>query len=257
MPDRFQDVAQVPNVQALLADLAHDLQPPHKVLQQILHSVSDVFHLEAGVAYVADYSREELICLAHQGCDAVSGEEGPPRYRFADVSLVTKVFHEKKGYFSREPWADPTLNQQALQFFRIQVPVVGVPLIYEGRTLGVLVAWGEGSRRARAQHVKRLEQFAFLAADRLAISVAQEKHSAVLGELSAALTRSQSEVSQEAALRDVMEALQAFPFDRVRLFEYKTRSKSFIPVDSLGMHDAQRFLQVKISAERNPYAPDT
>jgi signal transduction histidine kinase len=133
---------------------------------------------------------------------------------------------------------------------------VGVPLLRGDTVLAVLVGWSQNRLQASPAHIDDLISFGLLAAAFLETSVVDVKRRLVFQELSAALTKSHVGLSEDAALRLIMDALRNFPFDRVRLYRFELKSRMFIPIDSSGMRNPDSFLSARISADTNPYSRD-
>ena len=249
------DVAETVEFRSALTALVEDPRPPHQSLKSILEIIDSVHHLDAGVIYVADPVKQEFVCLAQNGCDALAGPGGVPRFRFDSQSLVGKVYREKKGYYSATPGTDTqNVSQEGIHSFQIRTSVVGVPMMVQDRVLGVIVMWSNGSSGPGQHHVELLQPFAHLAAGHLALFASEQERTAAFRRLPAILEQVLGEANQKAALKVIMEAL---PFDRVRVYEYDPASRCFIPLDSRGMPDADRFMQVRIYVDKNPWAAHT
>lgn len=233
------------------------MQIQSTVLQQILESLKYMHGLDVGVVYRADYVNRELHCAAQLGCDAVGGAEGPPRYKFTDTALITFIFHNPKILLIPNPSTNPHVNQRGVEYFNIRTGIVGIPLIFENHVMGVVTSWCKKPPSPKHDIIVALQPFAQTISSQLATSIGIQKSASVVRKLSKLIATEKTHENQTTAMRLVMEGLRDFPFDRVRLFEYRPEIKCFVARDSLGMNHPEQFLSTRISVETNPYAKHT
>jgi|GEM_PF-6881243 len=227
--------------------------------QVILQNVRDTFGFEAGVIYVPNYEEKKLVCLAHIGCEPTQPGQKEPTYEFNKPAFVTRVFADKEPLYSVDPRHDARVTQDGVRYYNIDGPMLGVPLVYRGQTLGVLIVWGRSRRPAPVlEDRQRLQPFASLAAAKIFLSGSERERTWALRHLQRVLASTQHELSSEEALRVVVKGVAEFGFDRVRAFSYDDHTQCFTPLDSWGMSDPGAFLRnCTIHAPSNPFAYHT
>jgi hypothetical protein len=67
----------------------------------------------------------------------------------------------------------------------------------------------------------------------------------------------QTELSREKNLRLILREVQAAGLDRVRVFQFKEETRSFIFLDALGMKESKNLQGYTVSLDGNPYARHT
>jgi PAS domain S-box-containing protein len=148
-------------------------QPSEATLASLLESVREIYGFDAGLIYVADYQAHLLRCRTWMGCEHLKCKPETFSYRFQDKSLATQIFRGVRGftegYFSRNPKRDHRINQRGRRRFDIRSPIVGVPLRFGDRVVGVLVVWSRQSRPPTRAHLEHLKPLAKLAACKIAI----------------------------------------------------------------------------------------
>ena len=161
--------AQVVGKQALVHGvMQHLAEPPvseTEVERKILESVRDSFGVEAGIIYVADYKARSLRCVCHIGCEHLPNlRKEEFTHSFDGESLAAKVRKLGTACFSPHPHNDPDVDKRGLKEFDIQSALVGMPLIFRDRVVGVLVNWRRRGVPLTESAMKDLEPFARLAA---------------------------------------------------------------------------------------------
>jgi signal transduction histidine kinase len=227
--------------------------------QGILKNVQESFGYEAGVIYVPNFEEKKLVCLARIGCDSPPLGLAEPVYEFGKKAFVTWVFEEKQAHYSANPRDDDNVSPDGVRYFRIHGPMLGVPLVYRGTVLGVLIVWSRNrGPRPTPEDRHRLQPFASLAAAKILLSESERQRSWVLRHLQGILSRTQQQISGEAALRAVVKGVMEFGFDRVLAFAYDEHTQCFTPLDSEGLADPGAFLRHgTLHAPSNPYVLDT
>jgi signal transduction histidine kinase len=163
--ERVRQLAELksPTVKGLLQDVLHDLRSDHG--------------FDAGLIYLPDYVNKRLNCTAWVGCD---GREIDPKefsYRFHENALATKVFREMKPYFSPDPRADSNVSPRGLDVFGIERPLLGLPLVFRGDPVGVLVLWSRTGPDPTLDSAVDAKPLALVAALASGVSSSAERHS--------------------------------------------------------------------------------
>ncbi|MET0622644.1 MAG: GAF domain-containing protein [Pyrinomonadaceae bacterium] len=225
-----------------------------EVLTNILQSVANSFGFDAGAIFIADYERGILQGSATVGCDELQIDPTSFEYPLGETALVTKVLRECKGYFSRNPKTDPEVHQRGVQGFKIDGPLVGVPLVYRDKAVGVLVSWSRHKHQQPDQkHIDLLKPFAALAGTTIALSEIERERARVLLKIASILDQMQTELNLKKNLQSILSGVQEAGFDRVRVFAFQEESQSFIGLSSVGMESAERVEGFRVFAEKNPY----
>jgi signal transduction histidine kinase/putative methionine-R-sulfoxide reductase with GAF domain len=225
-----------------------------EVLTNILLSVANSFGFEAGVIFIADYERDILHGSATVGCDDLLIDPKSFKYSLNEVALVTKVLRECTGYFSSNPKADPEVNPKGVEAFRIDGPLVGVPLVYRDKPVGVLVSWSRRENHPTQKHIESLKPFAALAGTTIALSELEYQRTKVLRKIGNILDQMQTELNLKKNLASILSGIQEAGFDRVRVFEFQEESQSFIGLSSIGMESVEGY---RIFADKNQYIRHT
>ncbi|HEY0174087.1 MAG TPA: GAF domain-containing protein [Pyrinomonadaceae bacterium] len=228
-----------------------------EVLTNILQSVANSFGFDAGVIFIADYERRILQGSATVGCDELQIDPRSFEYSLDDVALVTKVLREGKGYFSRHPQTDPEVHQRGVEGFKIGGPLVGVPLVYRDKPVGVLVSWSRHRQQPTQKHIDLLKPFAALAGTTIALSETERERAKVLLKIASILDQMQTELNLKKNLQSILSGIQEAGFDRVRVFAFQEESQSFIGLGSVGMGSPEIVEGYRVFGEKNPYIRHT
>lgn len=239
---------------SLVQRLAEGSPSREELLNGILSSLASIFRLDAGLILIANHRDGTLQGSASIGCDELEIDPKAFKYQFDDKSLATKVLTDRTSYFSSRPKLDPQVNPLGLEAFQIDGPLVGVPLMYRGEAVGVLVCWSRRNYPPARKHIKSLEPFASLAATAIALWETQSQRTKVLLKIGEILDSMQTELSLAKNLRSILSGIQESGFDRVRAFEFKQDSNSFIGLASAGMANSKLVEGYIVSADKNPYA---
>jgi signal transduction histidine kinase len=145
------------------------------------------------------------------------------------------------------------VQQRGLEVFQIDGPLVGVPLDYDHKVVGVLVSWSRLKAQITEDHIELLEPFARVAAMNIALSETERQRTKVLQYIGDILDQMQTELSLEKNLTLIMSGIQQAGFDRVGVFEYKEESEYFLGLLSAGMENPNAVPGYKVYLY-NPYA---
>lgn len=236
-----------------------EYSPPQYFLRNILEYLRDIYDLDSGLIYIADETDRMLRCSAFICGRELDIDDDPTEfsYPFDQTALATHVLQGKKGYFSHNPSRDKIVDQKDVKVFKIDSPILGIPLIFAEKAVGSLVVWNSRKPYATQEHLEHLKPFARLAAAAIAISRSEQQQSGVLSRIQGILSRMQTELSLYKNLHLVLEGLHEVGFDRVRVFKFEEDMRSFVGLDSVGMDDPKSFRGYAISLNRNPYAKHT
>lgn len=227
--------------------------PREQVLKDILSSLASVHGFDAGVIFIANHSEGLLHGVTSIGCDDLNHDPTEFSYRFDETALSTKVFRDGKGYFSADPKNDPNVQKRGLEVFKIDGPLVGVPLPYGNKVVGVLVSWSRHNVHPTEDHIEILEPFARLAATTIAVSETERQRTKVLLHIRDILNQMQTELDLEKNLCLILKGIQQAGFDRGGVFEFKEDLQIFEGTESIGMQDSNIVRGYKVSLD-NPYA---
>jgi PAS domain S-box-containing protein len=159
---------------SLMERLLEFAEPRQAALTNILDVVRQIYRFDAGLIYIADEEAGLLRCQTTMGCDAVSNDSTEFAYRFDEDALATRIFRGEKGfengYFSRNPGRDKNFNSKGLTRFDIKSsPLLGLPLRFGTRVVGVLVVWARHGRFPTPGDLEHLKPLAKLAACKIAV----------------------------------------------------------------------------------------
>jgi putative methionine-R-sulfoxide reductase with GAF domain len=140
-----------------------------KLLSNILECVRDTYGFDRGVIYVADEMANLLRLEAQIGCPDQEHLVGKYSHEKNKKSLAAAAWQTGAFVYSPQPKKDGRVFQADLDRFKISGPMLGLPLIHSGKTLGVLLCWSFNGMPPRPEHESQLAPFAHLAAAELAI----------------------------------------------------------------------------------------
>jgi signal transduction histidine kinase len=143
----------------------------------VLYDLRSDHGFDAGLIYLPDYVNKRLNCTAWIGCDDRDIVPEEFSYRFHENALATKVFREMEPYFSREPRTDPSVNPRGLDVFGIERPLLGLPLVFRGDSVGVLVIWSRTGPDPTLDSAVVAKPLALIAALASGVSSSAERHS--------------------------------------------------------------------------------
>ena len=158
--------------------LAEQKSPELKgLLQDVLLDLRKVLGFDAGLIYIPDHVNKRLNCTAWIGCEGLEIDPEEFSYGLFENALATKVFREMSPYFSQEPSKDTNVNQKGLEAFRVEGPILGLPLVYRGDPVGALVLWSRTGPVPTVGSVEDTQPLANIAALAAGVSSAAERHS--------------------------------------------------------------------------------
>ena len=148
-----------------------------------LFLVRAAYGFDSGLIYLADETTRSLLLTAQMGCDHLMVANDAYSHDMSQrTSLAANVYRRRRPLFSRTPQRDPRVFKSGLQTFRIEGPLLGVPLIYSGRILGVLMTWSRSGPRPEERHLDQLMPFATIIAAAIAKSLVEREITHVLDE---------------------------------------------------------------------------
>lgn len=236
--------------------------PSEESLNAILDNALELYGLDAGLIYLADYEHEILKCVAYRDSKKVNRDYHGFNYRFQEKAGVTNIFDSRKPLFSAEVWRDSTLSKKGLEFFKIKGSLAGWPLVFEGVVVGVLVVWNRDNPGPTEDHVERLWPFARLAAAHIARSQAVNKgdiNEQVMTEIN--LIGRDSVVGKDGFLearylRLIWIGIQAAGFERARVYQHDQEKNLFVCQASYGTKNPNEYQGVTFKVDSSPYAMD-
>ncbi len=224
-------------------------------LLHILKNIEETEGFDKGIIYLVDYRKGEMRCAA------LNGFENPDGYdsacSFADSSLATKVFHERKPHFVPNAKDDLALRKNDVELFGMQGPLFGVPLLFGSMVIGVMVAWSSKEGKVTIEKEPALMRHATFSITTQADAEAEERrkrelqqHSTVLDAIREVLIHMATQ-SREQALHSILKALIKTDFQRARVFEYDKPGNLFRCLDSVGRNanePSYKGLEIEIRA---------
>jgi len=231
--------------------------PSEKALRNVLRGILETFKFDAGIIYIADYSKHTLTCSAY--LDSVEANRAFREffYSFDDHSFATTVFNEKCGFFSADPANDGSSNVRGLELFKISGPIVGVPLIIGTKPVGALIVWSRTRIQPTEKDIELLRPSACLAAG--VIQSLEEDHChaqrmAVRRTFQRATPIGMSDTFPDDYVLHWLLGVQAAGFERARLFAFDKKETLFICIASLGVLNRWSESRCVISLSVNQYA---
>ncbi|MFN8494250.1 MAG: GAF domain-containing protein [Caldilineaceae bacterium] len=253
----IQAVEKQSFVSAIVGQLG-DSQPPRQLLNNILETVRSIYGLSGGIIYIAEDKNQLLRCAAYLSDEPLDIKEPSNfSYRYDQQSLATQILQTRAGYFCADPFRDPIVNPIGLTAFHIRSAIVGVPLIFDQKVVGVLVCWDSQDHHLLTEiYIHELKPFARLAAAHIAISESERRRKNVLEEIGKILTQMQGPLSLEDNLHVILRGIQVAGFDRVRIFRYDAKEQTFIGLEAVGMINPSVFRGTVLSATTNRYSQE-
>lgn len=204
---------------ATVATKLSEAEGTNEILQQVLDAVADAFSVQTGVICLLDEETDELYLCAHRGVPAPLLEQISRKSVAADP-VGMEVIRERRTVLVPDLSKDSRFIGMGEQYGFWSF--VSVPLLSEGRALGVLVLASSEKDRFEEEDVRVLEQIARqlgIAVQRsnlLAQVLGRNEELRLLNNLSAALTRARELTDVFAAvLASVLEVSGA---DRAELW---------------------------------------
>jgi len=233
-----------------------------EILTSILHSVKDIYGIESGLIFYADYEQQVLRGAAKIGCNVSDETLRNFAYEFDEDSLAMKVFNERNGYFCAVAQTDAKTNKRGIQTFGIKGSLVCVPLVFQDQTVGTMAVWSPNGPPPTEEHIRRLEPFAQLAAADIAMWESERQRAGAMHAIQRIMHELHNDLSWPEFLRLIFHAMHAAGFERARYYTFQEKERKFVCENSFDM-DAQREpvidqLQGKeIDVDQNPYAKRT
>lgn len=155
---------------ASLSAPARVFAEPGRLLVSILERVRETYGFNRGMIYVAEEMGGRLRLGAQMGLAEQSELVGKYTLEMSGGSLAALVWRTAEPVFREKPQRDRSLADDSLDLYKIDGPVLGLPLIHSGKTLGVLICWSCDGPPPRPEHQRDLAPFAQVAAAEIAIS---------------------------------------------------------------------------------------
>jgi len=165
----------------IIQGILDDAKPSQAALKSILDTVREVYGFEAGLIFTADYDNQILRCQAAVGCDSLDLDPTKCELEFGQKSPATMVLRTEQGLFSTNPDREWRVHRRGHPLFRRNTPLVGVPLVFQNKVVGVLLAWGAKTPPPTPELIARLGPLAKLAAWKLAVWESQRRLSQTEG----------------------------------------------------------------------------
>jgi len=150
-------------VQRIL-DYSEDAESVREILANLLETAKSIFLFDRGIIYIARDDEEKLTCEASVGCEHLAQDPKKWVYNYTDQSAATWILKNRRDLFSTTPARDPLVNPEGLKYFQIDGPLLGLPLLYSNRVVGVMICWSRGAVPVTPYHIERLTPLAKLAA---------------------------------------------------------------------------------------------
>jgi PAS domain S-box-containing protein len=244
----IQTVGERPHIRGLLRPDVRYSAPSETHLNNVIRSVLDQYQMQSGIIYIADHEHRKLRCLAYVD-DRLAEHQKPDQkqfvYEFDDLSAATHILRTKEPVVSLDPRNDAsvTFNRAGLDFFRIEGPWVGVPLVHGERVVGVLGVWGLRKAAAIRDLSDSLAPFSRLAAAHIARNV--ETHPPRPASMLQQWTKTTDELPLAARelcddmyLRLIAIGVQAAGLERARVYSFDRQKSCFRCVATLGVGQA-------------------
>lgn len=242
----------------VLRQLAEEELAPQESLETILRTACEIYSIHSCLLYLVNHEEQSLYPAHWVGCNPTDNFV----WRLTDNSMATHVFRTGKSVFFEDAWQasrnglEGAPHSQGLNAFKILGAIAGIPLVYRGKSLGVLVVWhSEKPKYINSEKVLAIKPFASLAAAHIAATkLVEQRDRASQGfqKLQASL---QIESSVEKNLAVLLKAVADAGFDRVRLFDYYPTANELICRKTYGMEHDPKGLRIDVGA--NPYAEET
>jgi K+-sensing histidine kinase KdpD len=128
--------------------------------------------------------------------------------------------------------------------------MIGLPLPLDGQSVGVFVYWEQGLTK---KDKRRFEPVAGLLARAVLAGEAENSRQRALESIRQVLTRLQKDIPSVSNLREILEAIQAAGFVRVRVLVYREADDKLVGLTAVGTKDDGAFPGTLISVSGNPY----
>ena len=146
----------------------------------------------------------------------------------ATGSLVERVYRDGHPRHSVDPRSDLAVSREDINYFEIHSPLFAAPLLHDDSARGVLLLWAKGPDGQTLTNLKACQETAMLAARHFASTIVIGQQTDRVRQLRSVVTGVGENVTQEQALRAVLEAIGDH-FERVRFFTYVADDRTFIP----------------------------
>lgn len=155
----------------LLFGLAHNASGFKLYLKEILTNIETIYGFDAGLIYVLmedpDNNSQKLECVQHIGCDEIGVTPEEFNYSLQDDSLATHVFQTQEALLADID--DAVVNRMGATHFQIEGPMIALPLVFYGESVGVIILWSRKAVPPVEKDLKRLEPYANIAANKIGV----------------------------------------------------------------------------------------
>jgi signal transduction histidine kinase/putative methionine-R-sulfoxide reductase with GAF domain len=197
--------------------------PGTEALRTVLESAADIYRFDAGLIYLVDRDGSRLYCAEAIGCAS-----GGFSYQLTDRALATEVYRRREPIYVPDPQASDVVNHEGIRKFNIRGGLLGMPLLFRGQAVGVLVVWHKTRPDFIREHHKRdLEPFARVAAATIALGEVARGRDRAQREYQHLQRQMQTALSFEAVVKLILEAVQKIGFDRAWIFDFREATQSF------------------------------
>lgn len=188
---------QLNNARTNFQTLAHEVledraRGQEEMLHNILDGILESYGFDGGCFYIHEEEHAHLRCLAYMTPKKVPKDIYSFAHKLDTNSLAGYVFNKKIHYFSSDPKNDAKVSKPGLEKFKIEGEILGIPLIFREKAIGVLTIWGVNNPSPLEEDFSRLTPFARLAASKISMSKYERERDGFLKKLadSKALFRS-------------------------------------------------------------------
>ncbi|MCI0747565.1 MAG: GAF domain-containing protein, partial [Verrucomicrobia subdivision 3 bacterium] len=252
------------HLEGLFQEFAEESQPSKEVLTDVLQNLLELYALDGGIIFTAEPAARMLRCAAHRVNYPLDTKPEEFPYGFDDTALATWVFNKNEAAFVPNPIRDPRINPRRRKDFKIEGPVLALPLVFRDRKLGVLVVWGRPSSHLTQGHLDLLKPYALLAAATIARTqkaseqtLAREARIRALEEIHRMPSQVGVDLSEPKYVDLIFMGIQAAGLERARIFRYDAEGRKFVCTFSFGPTDTNTLRGSVVSCEQNPYARHT
>jgi signal transduction histidine kinase len=197
---------------------------------QILERVAGEHGFENALLYEADFENRRLDANYHLKANKArftTADPEPLRYSMdvvAELSFAGHVYAAGKPLWEPEARKSELTNKCGVKSHKIKGPILGLPVIDQGVTVGVLVIWG-GNVPKLSTTPHAFESVTELLAGRLSrVSVSKS----VMRRLTEIVRGSQGYIGPEEAITDLLRTVRSCGFDRARFLRYAPEHNQFI-----------------------------
>jgi GAF domain-containing protein len=222
--DDYQFIRKKIDINRIVYEMADQSKDLSRIARDVLESVRAVYGFDRGIIFFPDYNHKELRAFAQIGFDRDLDQQ-PFAFEFCKPSFAGHVFFGRKADWVADPETDPRVCRVGVDEFEIKSPLLGIPLVYDGHPVGVMVLWSENYPPPRKEHTEELTVFAKLASLILRRSQNQEREKQLLRNIERIMRQMHTTLDLNKNLSLILEGVRELGFDRVRVFRYVPGTK--------------------------------